>query len=137
MMLQFRLGKRSMSRHTPPERDRRAIHTPLALLIDNTLYQTRSIELQRGEWVMVELQPLLRDVYQIPEDQQGVLVFDRKRRNSDDLLRAGDLIIEVASQPVSDLDELTKLFELARSHKGEVFVKVYHHGRLESLLLVP
>ena len=66
-----------------------------------------------------------------------MLVFDRKRRNSDDLLRAGDLIIEVASQPVSDLDELTKLFELARSHKGEVFVKVYHHGRLESLLLVP
>jgi len=135
--LQFRLGKRDMSRYIPPERDRRAIHTPLAQMIDNTLFQTRTLELQRGEWVVAELQPLLREAYQLPEDQRGVLVFDRRRRSNDDLLRAGDLIVEVAGQPVGDLDELTRLFELARSDQGEVFVKVYHHGRLESLLLVP
>lgn len=87
--------------------------TPLALLMDQVLYQPVDLAVGEHTLRLATLTDELRSGFKISKDAAGVLVFAAQPGGWQSDLSAGDLILEVNSHPVNSAIELAALVEQA------------------------
>jgi S1-C subfamily serine protease len=107
------------------------INTAFARLLDRVLYDTHVLGFADGELVVVDLRTDLRQAFEIPDEEDGVLVFSDW--NAEMRLRSGDLIKEVEGQTVKDVAELKDaIAQLSEKGYSSVLIRRLTYGREET-----
>ncbi|MCJ7600345.1 MAG: PDZ domain-containing protein [Desulfobulbaceae bacterium] len=90
--------------------------SPLSLLMDQMLYRSHTIDVGEKSMRIATLTDELRTGFEVNTDAPAVLILGANFGEWESGLWAGDLILAVNNQPVSNADEVATMIEQARQN---------------------